>query len=175
MKIIKKMFNNNSVSYSQFLHHPRVHSLTESPEGVVDSEFFKRSVSLHYQHAYAAKKWQNWVYRLLFFGFSLLFVMLGALIYSKTTNFTCGFYVSNCGMIKNFVNMSCFFLAAGALTIGYKIHPEKDAIRYLVGKVEKELNHPTKQLQIEFSAIFRNFSDEWNLSQHGCLWIRKTL
>lgn len=147
MKTIKKIFNNHSVSYSQFLYSPRVHSLiAESTEGVANNEFFKRSVSLHYQHAYTAKKWQNGIYRLFFFGLSVLFVIiLGALIYSKTTNFTCSFYLSNCGMIKNFINLSCFLLAAGALAAGYKIHPEKDAIRDLVGKVEKELIHLSRE------------------------------
>ena len=55
----------------------------------------------------------------------------------------------------------------------YQIHPEKEAIHYLVGKVEKELKNPAKHLQIEFNAIIANFSHEW-LAPHQTVWINKT-
>lgn len=162
----KTLFKFSPISYSQFLrsekkehsflHHFRY--LAESRDSSIDMEFFKRSISLHYQHVYAAKKWQNWCYRCIFFIFGLLFLVLAGIIFFKTTNFACGLYFKNCFLLKNCINIFCLFLAGGAFAIGYQIHPEKEAMQYLVGKVERELNSPAKHLQIEFNAIIANLS-----------------
>lgn len=172
----KTLFKASSTSYSQFLQkgQQHIHCLTKPTDDTLDIEFFRRSVSLHYQHVYATKKWQNWFYRFIFFGFALLFSILGVIIFFKTANHACGLYFSDCGTVKNCINFSCFLLAVGAFVFGYKIHPEKEAIRYLVGKVERELKSPAKQLQMEFNAIFANLSTEW-MSPHQTLWIKKTI
>lgn len=171
----KKIFKDAPVSYSHFLQskEPHIHCLIEARESV-DIEFFRRSISSHYQHVYAKKKWQNWAYRFIFFTLGLIFLTLGFIIFFKTTNFACGFYVKNCALVKNGVDCLCLLLAGGAFAIGYKIHPEKDAIQYLIGKVEKELTHPAKNLQIEFNAIMSNLSHE-SFSPHQTIWIKKTL
>src|ERR1700692_2109671 len=102
----KRLLNNSSTSYSQFLkskdHH--VHYLNEQTMDSVDFDFFRRSVSLHYQHAYAENKWKNIFYRSIFFGFSFLFFILGIIIFFKTTNPICSIYLGNCSIIKNWVN-----------------------------------------------------------------------
>lgn len=169
----KTVFKAASTSYSQFLEEKRnpIHCITE-PSDSLDINFFKHSISLHYQHLYATKKRQNWLYRCIFFGFGLLFLTLAILIFFKTTNFACGFYFSNCSIIKNSINCFCLFLATGAFAFSYKIHPEKDAIRDLVAKVEKELKSPGKRLQIEFNTIFANLSNEW-ITPHQTVWIKK--
>ena len=171
----KVMFKASSTSYSQFLESKEQHMrhLNQSHSVSVDIEFFRRSISLHYQHLYATKKLQNMFYRSLFFGFGLLFLALGTIIFFKTTNYACGLYFANCGMIKNCINFCCLMLAAGAFAFGYKIHPEKEAIRFLVSKVEKEFNSPAKHLQIEFNAIFANLSNEW-IAPQQTLWIKKS-
>jgi uncharacterized membrane protein YbhN (UPF0104 family) len=170
----KMLFKASSTSYSQFLQskEPHIHCLSAPTDASVGIEFFRRSVSLHYQHVYATKKWQNWLYRFIFFSFGILFLVLGTIIFFKTANFACGFYFSNCAIVKNCINITCLLLACGAFAFGYKIHPEKEAIRYLVGKVERELNSPAKQLQIEFNAIFANLSHEWMAPQQT-IWIKK--
>lgn len=152
----KSLLKSTSTSYSQFLqtrHH--VHCMTESP---VDNHFFKRSISLHYQHLYAAKKWQNSFYRIAFYTFSAFFCILSIMIFFKTTNPTCSQYLVHCSIIKNWVNLLCILLSTGAFALGYLIHPEKDAIKYIVKKVERELNSPAKHIQIEFNAIISNLS-----------------
>ncbi len=174
----KILFKTAPISYSRFLKSKQskethVHWLTEAKE-TVDIEFFRQSISLHYQHAYATKKWQNWVYRFVFFSFGLLFLLLSGIIFFKTVNFACGFYFKNCLVVKNCINSFCILLSGGAFTAGYSIHPEKEAIQYLIGKVEKELSHPAKHLQIEFNAIISNlFQDE--TASHQTVWIKKTL
>ncbi len=172
----KNMFKEASISYSQFLQakETHIHSLTEPTSDSVDIEFFRRSVSLHYQHVYATKKWQNWLYRFIFFAFGLLFLMLGTLIFFKTTNYACGLYFKNCVMVKNCINFLCVLLAGGAFAMGYQIHPEKEAIRYLVGKVERELKNPAKQIQIEFNAIFANLSSQCLMTPQT-MWINDTI
>jgi hypothetical protein len=158
----KMLFNSCPVSYSQFLqpenkeHYVQV--LTGATNAALDSDFFKRSIAMHYQHFYVTKKRQNWIYRLLFFGFALLFLILAMMIFFKTVNFACSLYFKNGVMVKNLVDLVCLLFAGSAFTIGYKIHPERDAMRDLVGKVEREMSHPAKHLQIEFNAIIANLS-----------------
>lgn len=168
------MFKDVSTSYSQFLQSKehRAQLLTESTDSGIDNELFKRSVFLNYQYLYVTKRWQNWLYRLIFFGFSFLFIFLAWMIFTQTTNYTCGIYFKNCFLLKNWVNFISFILAAGSFMIGYKIHPEKDAIQYLVGKVEKELKSPAKQLQIEFHAFFAKLQNNW-IDSHQPLWTKK--
>jgi len=157
----KSVFKTSSTSYSQFLRskEARIHCLSE-PDVSIDIDFFRRSIAFHYQHVYATKKWQNWLYRFIFFSFSLLFAVLSIMIFFKVANHHCGFYFGDCSTAKNCVNISCLLLSGSALALGYKIHPEKEAIRYLASKIEKELNGPAKQVQIEFNAIFANLSHD---------------
>jgi hypothetical protein len=172
---MKRFFRKSPISYSQFLQSRggHIHHLTEAKEAV-DIEFFRRTLSMHYQNVYATKKWQNWLYRLLFFTFGLLFLVFGVIIFFKTANFACGFYFKNCLLVKNCIDVFCLLMAVGAFAIAYKIHPEKEAVHYLMGKVEKELKHPEKNLQVEFDAILSNLSQEY-LTPHQTVWINRTL
>ncbi|MFI0434490.1 MAG: hypothetical protein ACH350_02025 [Parachlamydiaceae bacterium] len=175
----KKLFKTTSfkftpISYTRFLPSSSLsRSLDQSTEKM-DADFFKRSISLHYQHAYASKKWQNWIYRIIFFGFGFLFLLLSAIIFHKTSNFSCSIYFKNCLFVKNSINILCLLLAGGAFIVGYKMHPKKEAIQYLIGKIERELNQPAKHLQIEFNAIISNLSHEW-AAPHQTVWIKKAL
>lgn len=172
----KIVFKRGSTSYSQFLQSEKHAHSFHSPNSSVDIEIFRRSISLHYQHVYATQKWQNWIYRFIFFGFGLLFLALGSIIFFKTTNYVCSFYFSNnCVAIKNGINFFCLLLATCAFVFGYKIQPEREAIRYLVGKVAKEFSTPAKQLQIEFNAIFDNLSNNWLTPSPHTTWIKKVI
>ena len=85
---------------------------------IVDFGFFKKTLALHYQHLYASKKWHNGLYRMLFFGFGALFLFFGIIIFSKTVNYTFGFYFTDCLYVKNSVNMICVFLSSAAFLAG---------------------------------------------------------
>ena len=198
---MKSLFKTSPISYSRFLRKKRTHiyireeleeqgeflnhnesleqiksieendSINESDS--VDVDFFRRSIFLHYQHSYARKKWQSWVYRFIFFGLSVLFIALGLIIFFKTVNFAYGFYFKNTVFVKNAINVLCLLFGGSAFLIGLKIHPEKEAINYLFGKVERELTAPAKKLQVEFNAILSSLKEE-SSSSHD-LWIDKTL
>jgi hypothetical protein len=173
MMFDKKLFKNSSFSYSQFLQskNPHVHYLSEATDSSVDIEFFKRSLTLHYQYIYVTEKRHNWIYRSIFFGFSLLFFVLAILIFFKTVNFACGVYFKDSLLVKNCINSLCFALAGGSFFIGYKIHPEKDAMQYLMGKVQRDWNDPAKHLHIEFNTLMANLSHE-RMAPHETLWIK---
>lgn len=153
MPIIQNQFiTRNKVSYSQFLQKHQITTLSyQNPNenNLVDIDFFRRSISVHYQHIYADQKRHNWLYRSIFWGFSLLFLIFGIFIYFKTVNFNCGFYLTQCSSIKSYLNMGCLLLAGGSLGIGYMIQPEKDAFHYVVSKIEKDMRHPVKELEID--------------------------
>ena len=169
----KMIFKKDAPFSSQFLETTKSFSyLSDLTLDTVDIEFFKRSVSLHYQHLYANKKWQSALYRFIFLSLGLLFLIMAGIIFFKTTNHACGFYFSQCDLLKKGLNMFCFLLAASSFTCSYYIHPEKEAIHYLIGKVEREINVPAKHLQIEFQAIFAHLAQEW-LSPHQTLRMKK--
>lgn len=149
----KNFMTRNKISYSQFLQQHQFSHLSPSNETLVDVDFFRRSISLHYQHLYTHQKWQNGVYRAIFFGFSLLFLIFSLLIYFKTVNFTCGFYLDQCISIKNYLNIGCLLFAGGAFGIGYLIKPEKEALSYLVRKVENDMHHPVGQLKLDLFSV----------------------
>lgn len=158
----KNLFEACTLSSSQFMEFNERKGQYSSNGGgpLMDIEFFKQTISLHYQHVYASKKWQNWFYRLFFFLLGVLFLILGLAIASQTVNFACSIYFRNCEMIKMCIEIFCFFLSASAFIIGWLIHPEKDAMQYLMKKIEKELDYPTKDLQMEYHAIISNLSQE---------------
>lgn len=132
-----------STSYSQFLQAKHsVQVLNDHIKSAVDIEFFKNSISLHYQHLYRSAKTKNTFYRMIFFGFSLLFVVLGLMMFFKTTNPICSIYLGNCSVIKNEVNFLCGLFSVGAFTLGMVIHPEKEALKHIarVAKFPLKIN-----------------------------------
>lgn len=149
----KNFITKNKTSYSQFLQQHQFSRVSSSSETLVDVDFFRRSISLHYQHLYTYQKRQNGIYRAIFFGFSLLFLIFSFLIYFKTVNFTCGFYLGQCLSIKNYLNTGCLLLAGVAFGIGYLIEPEKEALSYLVRKVENDMHHPVGQLKLDIFNV----------------------
>lgn len=118
-----------------------------------EKENFKLSISQYYRQIFTAQKFQNRLYRAVFFCFGLLFLALGFAIFFKTINFSCGVYFKNCTLLKHCINLFSFALAGSALIVSYKINPEQDAIQYLADKVERELNYPARDLEIEFNAF----------------------
>lgn len=156
----ERLLTDSSTSYSQFLQtKPMLFASSDNRKSPIDIDFFKRAVSL--QHFYAATKRQNFVYRFIFFGFSFLFTVFGLMIFFKTANPLCSLTFGDGYFVKNLVNLFCILLSGGAFVLGYKIHPEKEAIKHLVKKVESELRAPAKQIQIEFHAIMANLSHHW--------------
>jgi hypothetical protein len=133
----------------------------ENSNHFLDISFFKRSIFAYYQHIYKKEKNKNIFYRCVFFGLCFLFAGLGALILFKSPNFISGIYFKNhASTMKGAMNMVCFLFAATAFFSGYYIHPEKEAMQFLIGKVERELKSPEKSLQMEFNSIFANLPEE---------------
>lgn len=164
----RNLLNPSSISYSRFLTTCGQHAnLLNKNDALLDIDFFRRSIALHYQHVYNFRKKQNTAYRFIFFTFSLLFFFLFIGIYFKTANYTCGLYFGQCDIVKNCVDGSCLLLSALTFALGYLTHPDKEALRYLVKKVKKELNSPTHQLRIELNMIFKNLVNEHLAFQHS--------
>ena len=119
------------------------------------THYFRNSIFLHYQHAYAKRKRQKEYYRFLFFCFSFFFLISTFLIFFKNPNHLCGLYFQTyCHLFKHALNFVCLLLGVGALSCGYAIHPEKDALRELGNKMERESLKPKKDVQIEFNSFF---------------------
>ncbi|CUI17043.1 Conserved hypothetical membrane protein [Candidatus Protochlamydia naegleriophila] len=157
----RNLLKGSSISYSRFLTcSPQNDLFNKKSEPLLDIDFFRRSIALHYQHVYNFRKRQNTAYRIIFFGLSMLFFFLFIGIYFKTANYACGLYFGQCDIVKNCVDGSCLLLSAFTFALGYLTHPDKEALRYLVKKVKKELNSPTHQVRIELNMIFKNLVSE---------------
>ncbi|WP_068467940.1 hypothetical protein [Candidatus Protochlamydia phocaeensis] len=156
----KRIFFNpsHSISYSKFLHTYRhAHPLKqEKTETIVDIDFFRRSISLHYHYVYTFKRRQHKAYRIIFFGFALLFFILSIFIYFKTANYACTLYFSQGDLMKNCIDALCLLLAFAAFGMGYTTNPDKEALRFIVKKVEKELRNPAKHVHIELNDLFKH-------------------
>ncbi len=123
------------------------------PTDSIDDERVKSAFALHCQHVYAAKKWQNWIYKGIFFAFGMLFLALSLIIFFKTVNFTGAIFFKNCTLIKHSINLLSIGLSLLSFMISYKIQPKKEAIQALSHKIKRELKHPPKEIQIEFHTI----------------------
>lgn len=126
------------------------------PSPVVDIHFFKKSLVLHYQHLYAKTKRLNRLYRVLFYGFSLLFAGFAVAIFVHTVNDTFGFYFGDLHLVKDSVNAICVLLAGAAFFAGQRIAPEEAARSLVISRIEEGLSCPAKETQIEFNALVAN-------------------
>ena len=155
-KIFPKHFSN---SYSRFLSSQNEpYSSYTKKISRLEQDLFHPFLALHYQNIYLSKERQNRIHRLIFYCLSFLFFFFAICIYLKTTNYACCLYFGQGKWIKDVVNVACLSLSILNFGIGYLAHPHKDALRYLVKKIEKELNRPVNHLQAEINLIFKSLT-----------------
>ncbi len=173
MVLKKTIFANTSTSYSQFLSsNYQTRCLKKYSDSFVNIEFFKRSIASHYRRAYRSQKEKNLFYRLIFFGFSILFLIFSIFIYFKTPNFAYGLYFGHGELVKDFIEGCCLFIAGLAFTIGYKIQSQNKVTLLVDQKIFKDFSPPKNSLSIRFNMFFKNFLNEW-LSGNPTYWINK--
>ena len=118
----RPIFTTTSHSYSRFLASPlpptqevTVGESARAPDG----EWLSHFMALQSEQIYVARPRPRAWYRAIFFGFGGLFFALGILIFFQTANAACGFYFTNCQVVKECMYGLCFFLSAFALMLGY--------------------------------------------------------
>jgi hypothetical protein len=137
----KLIFKTNPISYSQFLDSKN--SLNEKKEqSGTDLQLFKYSQTSphHFHRIYASKKKEGMIYQLIFYSLSILFIFLGCVIYVKTTNWKCDFYLGNSELAKLLCYSFCLLLSASTFGIGLSIYPEKETVQAVIHKSKKHLN-----------------------------------
>jgi hypothetical protein len=126
MLLKNNIFNFVSNSYSQFLSEKQ-------------NDRLGRYGDHPHRQIYLSQKKQARFYQLTFFSFSLVFFILGNIIFFNTTNWACSLYFKHCIFIKSALYTFCFSLAALTAWWGYFIRPAHDAAKYLFYKMEKRL------------------------------------
>lgn len=125
---------------------------SEDPNGKFIHQFFTAS---HY-HTYLSKKQRAIFYRIIFFGFSLLFGVLGAIIYFKTMNGISQLYFPNSELIKTLIMSLCGFLSLGAFAIACSINPKREAFHALVHQMDSSMWHNLFNHSSENAFIVQN-------------------
>lgn len=103
-----------------------------------------------YYELYYSKKRLGKLYRGIFLGFGLLFLILANIVYFKTSGGIYQVYFNNFELIKTFSYSLCLFLSLGAFGISYSIRPKNEAIEALMIYIEKKSREKTSALQKEF-------------------------
>lgn len=140
-----QIFNFVSNSYTQFLSKQNKELVDYSSS----LEPFRQPINESNQIYLLQKKYSK-IYQLIFFGLSLLFFSLGAIVYFNTTNWACSVYFQNCVFIKSSIYMSCLIFGIICGGLSYFLKPEIDSIYLIVKKAEKKLKELYKR---EVSAV----------------------
>ncbi len=94
---------------------------------------------LHHQpYTYHKKKILN--YKLIFFGFTLLFLLLALVSTKLPTTISCGFFYSSCHLIKGGLLSVCLLFSMGSCIVALSLRTEREAIRQYVRKARTILN-----------------------------------
>lgn len=148
-------FNFNSISYSKFLNNLQQSSMTNSNQAYPNLDFFRQSLPHSFHQMYLAKKRQAFTYQAIFFGLGFIFLFLAALIYFKTTNWKCDFYLGHAEFVKACAYSFCLLMTTITCSIGYYIYPEKETIFALIYSVKKSLTrlHKERKRTTRFGLI----------------------
>lgn len=140
------LFNSVSISYSRFLSDVNKNQIDDSNQPI---DF--------YHLIYLIKKRQSSIYKLIFFGISLIFLFLGCFVFYNTTNWACSLYFQNCAFIKAFIYSLCFSLSFSSFLLAFFIKPEKETVHYLVNRMEKSLKSIYSRMKQDIKEAPLNF------------------
>lgn len=115
-------------------------------------EIFRRDWEAHRKdatlHSYRLDR-KIQIDRLIFFGFSIFFFLLGVMIFFKTANWACAAYFSNCQSVKAIACTLCLILSASAFWVGAKLCARKHSINELASKAKQDLTRWYRQKRAE--------------------------
>jgi hypothetical protein len=156
----KQIFNFMSNSYSQFLSYYKNEETFLSQTVNNESNMDTICHSFHMHHSiYFMQKKQARLYQFIFIGFSIIFFLLGAIVYLNPTNWACNIYFNHCAFIKNAAYTFCFFLSFVTLLVGYFTKPDKDTAYYLFNKMKNKLKQLYRH-RLKEVGLFTAFQEE---------------
>jgi len=115
--------------------------IEQAVESYNDLDAFREAYASPLQQVFHKQKKQARIYQSIYWGFALLFLVLGTIVYINSINWACSVYFENCTMIKTSTSIFCMVLALAAFIVGYIVRPEKETIYFLVSKMEKSLKN----------------------------------
>lgn len=135
-------------------------SQNESP--YQELETFRRDWDAHRKdavlHSYRLER-KIQMDRLIFFGFSVFFFFLAAMIFFKTANWACAAYFSNDQAVKAIACSMSLILSVTAFWIGASLCSKKHSINELVSKAKQNLLRWYQQRKAE-ARIHATHSEE---------------
>lgn len=130
--------SNNINTIDLISNSPIVQDAVESYNNL---DAFREAYASPLQQVFYKQKKHARIYQSIYWGFALLFVFLGTLVYVNSINWACSVYFENCMMIKTGTSIFCLMLALAAFVVGYIVKPEKETVHFLVSKMEKSLKN----------------------------------
>jgi hypothetical protein len=99
-------------------------------------------------HNFMAQSKRNQLYQQIYFGFALLFLLLGALVLFKTPSWASGLYFHNYELVKTFTYTLCFSLSLGAFGLTYAIESDVEITENMITIFKKKLERIYKELRL---------------------------
>jgi hypothetical protein len=117
-------------------------------------ELFRQQIELNraglYHQPYSNNKFYTRIYKAVFFGFSLLFVLLSVITFKVSFAFSWGiFNFQAIGLAKTAIVSLCMLFAFSALTIAFSIRTEREAIYHCVRRARMQLSRSFAQKRIQ--------------------------
>lgn len=92
-----------------------------------------------FHQPYENQKHQANIYRYLFFGISLVFMLLMSFVHFRTASWICHLFFAQFVVAKTTLSMFCGVLAAISFFIAFKIRPEREAVFLVYRKAKQKL------------------------------------
>ena len=126
--INSSLFTSKKISYRLFLPRHIFTKLTRANTRLYQKSRKYTQVVDQYLTSYKSQQVQisQLIYQAVFLGFALLFIILGFIIASQTTNWACSLYFDNCKSIKTIASLFCLALSGSSLAISFLIRPAID-------------------------------------------------
>ena len=174
---MKDLFYSDKISYhhsnslpfsiSDRIPQAAQHVFTAKPfftkQRYADLEIFRQVIEeskagLHHQ-PYTNYKKKTLFYQCIFFGFALLFFVLGVIALAIPSALGCGFLFSSCSFLKGILVSVCTIFSLASSTLALRLKTEKEAVIRCVRKARGQLkiSYARKKLRLGVKSFFSLF------------------
>ncbi|MCB1112694.1 MAG: hypothetical protein H7A37_09235 [Chlamydiales bacterium] len=104
---------------------------------------------------YTVNKGKIMVYKAIFLGLGLLFMVLGLWLYSSVINWHCPAIFENCENMKNFLIGFCYFIGFISIVYSLMMKPEQEIASLVVKKALNRAKkiHKKKMMQFSYERV----------------------
>ncbi|MGA8164880.1 MAG: hypothetical protein WB791_07655 [Waddliaceae bacterium] len=118
--------------------------------------------NLPYLRPFTSNKAMMILYRFVFLGLAVLYLILGLILYSKPFSWSCSFLFGNCSLLKTFLCTSCVLASSALFMLGLVMKPERELLKKTFRRAKRMLKrkHNQKLLKYHVKRYFL-FGEEY--------------